>query len=86
MEVHGIDMTREAYRISVPIEGQKVMGYVPEGLVKEMLGIARRPGHEEVYTWLAQHRVAVEKALKKRHSGTGAPKAPFDRITLAKDA
>ena len=85
MEVHGIDMTREAYRISTPIDGVDVMGFVPESLVMEMLGITRRPGHGEVYAWLETHFAAVEAALKKRHSA-GVPKWPFDRITLLEDA
>ncbi len=84
MEVHGIDMTREAYRISTPLDGVDVKGYVPENLVMEMLGISRRPGHGEVYGWLEKHFAAVETALKTRHTG-GAPKAPFDRIILAEE-
>ncbi|WP_299754925.1 hypothetical protein [uncultured Boseongicola sp.] len=85
MEVHGIDMTREAYRISTEINGIDVPGFVPEGLVMEMLGISRRPGHGEVYAWLEKHFAAVEAALNKRHSGS-VPKRPFDRITLAEEA
>ncbi len=85
MEVHGIDMTREAYRISTPVNGVEVAEFVPEGLVMEMLGLNRRPGHGEVYAWLEKHFVAVEAALNKRHSGD-EPKRPFDRITLAEEA
>ena len=85
MEVHGIDMRREAYRISAPVDGIDVKGFVPEGLVMEMLGIDRRPGHGEVYAWLEKHLSAVEAAMTKRYTG-GVPKAPFDRITLAEDA
>ena len=85
MEVHGVDMTREAYRISTPINGVDVMGFVPEGLVMEMLGINRRPGHGEVYAWLEKHFASVEGALNKRYSGA-EPKRPFDRITLAEEA
>jgi hypothetical protein len=84
MEVLGIDMTREAYRVAIPGDGAKVTGFVPEGLVKEMLGLARRPGHGEVYAWLERHHAAVVAALTTRQSG-GAPKVPFDRITLAED-
>ena len=84
MEVHGIDMTREAYRVSVARDGGELLGYVPEGLVMEMLGIARRPGHGEVYAWLERHGRAVEAALKT-HAAGKAPKPPFDRITLAEE-
>lgn len=84
MQVHGVDMTREAYRISVPISGVEVRGFVPEGLVMQMLGIARRPGHGEVYGWLEDHSKAVTAALKTRTTG-GVPKAPFDRIDIAEE-
>ncbi|QMU59097.1 MAG: hypothetical protein GKR98_13410 [Boseongicola sp.] len=85
MEVLGIDMTREAYRVSTPVQGVDVLGYVPEGLVMEMLGLNRRPGHGEVYAWLEKHLTAVEAAMTKRYTG-GVPKSPFDRITLAEEA
>ncbi|MDJ1017891.1 MAG: hypothetical protein QNJ35_15390 [Paracoccaceae bacterium] len=77
-------MTREAYRISFAHEGGEVRGYVPEGLVMEMMGINRRPGHTEVYTWIEKHRKAVEAALATRTTG-GVPKAPFDRIDIAEE-
>ncbi len=84
MQVHGVDMIREAYRISTPVDGVEINGFLPEGMVMEALGINRRPGHGEVYAWLEKNSAAVEAALRKRQSGM-APKAPFDRITLAED-
>ena len=63
MQVHGVDMTREAYRISVPMDGTEVKGFLPEGLVMETLGLSRRPGHHEVYHWLDTHAKAVISAL-----------------------
>ena len=66
----------------VPGGEGEIRGYVPEGLVMEMLGIARRPGHGEVYAWLEKHGKAVEAAVKTRNTG-GVPKAPFDRIDIA---
>ncbi len=86
MEVHGIDMTREAYRISAPVDGTEVAGFVPESLVMEMLGLKRRPGHGEVYRWLEKYQGQVLAALKVQHIGNGSPKAPFDRIPLAEGA
>ena len=84
MQVHGVDMTLEAYRISAPIDGAEVRGFLPEGLVMEALGIARRPGHGEVYAWLEENSKAVLAALKTRKTG-GVPKAPFDRIDIAEE-
>ena len=84
MQVHGVDMTREAYRVSVSAEDGEIRGFVPEGLVMEMLGIARRPGHGEVYAWLEKHGRAVEGALKTRTTG-GVPKAPYDRIDITEE-
>ena len=81
IEVNGIDMEREAYRVTTD-DGTRA--FVPEGLVAEMLGISRRPGHEEVYRWLAHHRRDLETALNKTKSGK-RPRAPFDRITLQED-
>ncbi len=84
MEVHGVDMTREAYRISAPIDGVEVKGFLPEGMVMEALGTTRRPGHGEVYAWLEEHSAAVTAAMKTKTSG-GTPKAPFDRIDIAEE-
>ena len=84
MQVHGVDMTREAYRISALIDGDEVKGFLPEGLVMSALGIDRRPGHGEVYAWLEQNAKAVTTALKTRNTGD-VPRAPFDRIDIAEE-
>jgi len=84
MEVHGVDMHREAYRISTPVDGVEVKGFLPEGVVMEALGINRRPGHSEVYAWLEKHSAAVKAALKTKTSG-GTPRAPYDRIDIAEE-
>ena len=84
MEVHSVDMTREAYRISTPVDGVDVKGFLPEGVVMEALGIDRRPGHGEVYAWLDKHSAAIAAALKTKTSG-GVPKAPYDRIDIAEE-
>ncbi len=85
MQVDGIDMSMEAYRVSFDAGGRTVRGLVPEGLVMEMLSIGRRPGHEEVYRWLARNSAAIEAALLQKSRGTGPVKAPFDRLSLAEE-
>ena len=85
MQVNGIDMTREAYRVSVQDGSDVINGFVPEGLVMEMLGLKRRPGHSEVYRWLETYSGAVETALLKQKTGQGSVSPPFDRISIAED-
>ena len=80
-----MDRTREAYRVRFEAKGQPVAGLVPEALVAEMLGLDRRPGHEEVYRWLAKHQSAVEAALLAKQEGRGPAKAPFDRLMIAEE-
>ncbi|MBT8408784.1 MAG: hypothetical protein KJN93_04070 [Alphaproteobacteria bacterium] len=81
----GIDMSREAYRISFEADGGTVRGYVPEGLVMQMLSLNRRPGHQQVYEWLADNSAAIEAALTTLSRGKGPTTAPFDRLSLAEE-
>lgn len=85
MQVDGIDMKREAYRISFEADGQTIRGYVPEGIVMQMLKLKHRPGHQQVYEWLAQNSTAIEAALTTLSRGETTAKSPFDRLSLAEE-
>ena len=85
MEVHGIDMQREAYRVSFESEGRKIRGLVPEALVAETLGQTGRPAHFDVYTWIASHRPKIETALLKMSQGDSRVPAPYDLLSLEEE-
>ncbi|MDF0600927.1 hypothetical protein P1J78_09305 [Psychromarinibacter sp. C21-152] len=85
MEIHGIDLLADAYRVSLPDGDRTIRGLVPESLVQEWSAEAGRPVHEDVYKWIARHRPQIEKALKALSRGDTKIRAPYDRLSLVEE-
>jgi len=82
MDVHGRDVDRAAYRVSIDAGGARIEGFVPEALMDApVLGASR---HQHAYEWLARHRARIEAALRAKREGRPV-RAPFDRVTLAEE-
>ena len=77
VEVQGRDVTREAYRI----ETETGRALVPECLMQTALRPGARPSHQEAYEWIADHRVALARAVVQLAQGQ-TPRPPYDIVTL----
>jgi len=85
MEVHGIDMTQGAYRVSFSKGDRRIRGLVPETLLAEWLRQSGRPDHGDAYQMIAVHRTEIQAALTVMATGEGRVRAPYDRLTLVEE-
>ena len=82
MRVVGRDAAAEAYVVEVDHGGRRLVGRVPETLMRTAPGGADR--HGPAYGWLAKNETDIAKALAARDAGR-TPPAPYDRVTLGGD-
>lgn len=81
----GRDSAREAYRVAIGGPGDRIVGLVPDGLIAEDARLTGGRGHQTAYDWLAAHAREIEQTLRTLAEGSGAPKAPFDRVVLQEE-
>mgnify|MGYP006302600791 FL=1 len=81
VEVHGRDVVRGAWRVSVDGPEGPIHGLVPETLIGAP-ALPGMPRHQVAYDWLARNRARIERALRAKQAGRPA-RAPFDRVEIA---
>jgi hypothetical protein len=81
VEVHGRDVARGAYRVSVAGPDGPIHGLVPETLIGAP-ALPGMPRHQHAYEWLARNRARIERALCARQAGRPV-RPPFDRVEIA---
>lgn len=85
MEILGRDVATEAYRVVHSVDGRDVTAWVPERLTAD-LTVVGRPSHQTAYVWIANNRARIEAAIESLVRRGRAARAPFDQITLVKEA
>ncbi len=82
MDVLGRDIAREAYRVATGSAGNRIVGFIPEAVIAEGMCLSGGRGHQTAYEWIARHAKQIEQALRALRDGSGAIRAPFDRMML----
>ncbi|SLN44630.1 hypothetical protein TRL7639_02380 [Falsiruegeria litorea R37] len=85
MEVRGRDPGTECYRVTHDVDGRTVTALVPERLAADLRLFGSRPSHQMAYVWMAENKDKIEAAIAKLARGKGAPRPPFDQITLIEE-
>lgn len=84
--MEGMDITSRSYRLRIGKGASPLFVLlVPEDVIKDSLGLARKPHHDEAYRWIAAHEGALKRTFERLRSGDGDIPAPFDRCSLTED-
>ncbi len=85
MEVLGRDTVREAYRVAIDLDGDRVVGLIPEVVMASRLPLTGGHGHAQAYDWISRHTSQIEDTLKTPATGAGTIRPPFDTVVLAEE-
>ncbi len=73
-----------AYRVAVTVNGEKVVGLVPDDVISNTMRLTGGAGHQRAYEWIADRAAGLERAIAAKHRGDRV-RAPFDRIVLSEE-